>query len=167
MNTLQLQWKKLSPQAQIPAAQTAGAACFDLVACLEAPLEFKAGEVLLIPTGLAAAIPQGFEMQVRARSGLAAKHGFTLVNGIGTIDSDYRGEIKIIATLVKAGASLVIQPGDRIAQACLAPTFAVQHQEVSELDETARGAGGFGSTGVAPAAAETKPASCCGGGAHV
>ena len=133
MQKLQIQWKKLSPKALIPAIQTEGAACFDLVACLDAPLEIKTGEVHLIPTGLAVSIPAGYEMQVRARSGLAAKHGFCLVNGIGTIDSDYRGEI---------------QPGDRIAQACLAPTFAVQHQEVSELDSTVRGAGGFGSTGV-------------------
>lgn len=148
MQKLNLQWKKLSPKAQIPAIQTEGAACFDLIACLDAPLEIKTGEVHLIPTGLAVAIPAGYEMQVRARSGLAAKHGFCLVNGIGTIDSDYRGEIKVISSILKSNTTLVIQPGDRIAQACLAPTFAVQHQEVSELDSTARGAGGFGSTGV-------------------
>ncbi|HVJ64976.1 MAG TPA: dUTP diphosphatase [Bdellovibrionota bacterium] len=147
MQTLKLQWKKLSPSAQIPALQTGGAACFDLVACLAEPLTLAAGDVHLIPTGLAVAIPEGYEMQVRARSGLAAKHGFTLVNGIGTIDSDYRGEIKVISTLLKTGATLTIQPGDRIAQACLAPTYKVEHLEVESLDETARGAGGFGSTG--------------------
>lgn len=163
MQTLTLEWKKLSPNAQIPKLQTAGAACFDLVACMDAPLEIKSGEVHLIPTGLAVAIPSGYEMQVRARSGLAAKHGFCLVNGIGTIDSDYRGEIKIIASLLKSNTVLTIQPGDRIAQACLAPTFQVEHKEVSELDSTERGAGGFGSTGVSVDAQSSAAPSCCGG----
>jgi dUTP pyrophosphatase len=154
MQKISLQWKKLSPQAQIPVAQTQGAACFDLCACLESPLVIHAGEVHLIPTGLAAAIPEGFEMQVRARSGLAAKYGFMLVNGIGTIDSDYRGEIKVISTLIKSGARLVINHGDRIAQACLAPTFSVEHIEAETLSETARGTGGFGSTGVSTSSAQ-------------
>ncbi len=142
-----LRWKKLNSKALIPKVATAGAACFDLCAALDAPMTIKRGQVNAIPTGLAVEIPQGFEMQVRARSGLAFKHGFTLVNGIGTIDSDYRGEIKVLATLLSQD-ELIIQPGDRIAQALISPVPQIQHLEVEELDSTQRGAGGFGSTGI-------------------
>jgi len=153
---LELKWKKLNPAAQIPATQTSGAACFDLVATMDEAVILSSGKIELIPTGLAAEIPPGYEMQVRARSGLAAKHGFILVNGIGTIDSDYRGEIKIIATLVKENTVLKISSGDRIAQACLAPTYATEHIQVEELSETDRGEGGFGSTGVDESAKKPK-----------
>ena len=142
-----LKWKKLDEKAKIPCAQSAGAACFDLSACLDQPLTLKKGEVFAVPTGLAVEIPEGYEMQVRARSGLAFKHGLTLVNGIGTIDSDYRGEIKVLVTLLQ-DAELVVKPGDRIAQALVAPVLRVIHVAEESLSSTERGAGGFGSTGV-------------------
>src|SRR5882672_6605990 len=99
-----------------------------------------------VPTGLAFAIPQGFEGQVRPRSGLARKHGVTLTNAPGTIDSDYRGEVQVL--LVNLGdAPVVIQPGDRIAQLVIAPVSVAELDEATELAETSRGAGGFGHTG--------------------
>ncbi len=151
MNTpVQLKWKKLHPLAELPQVATTGAACFDLKAAVDAPLTLKPGEIHLVPTGLAVEIPVGYEMQVRARSGLAAKHGFMLVNGIGTIDADYRGEIKVIAALM-GHKELVVHPGDRIAQALVAPVLPVVHVEVEELSGTERGQGGFGSTGVSSA----------------
>lgn len=146
-STVELKWKRLHAKAQLPKEATAGAAAFDLSAALDAPLVLKKGEVALVPTGLACEIPPGYELQVRARSGLAAKHGFTLVNGVGTIDSDYRGEIKVIATLLAAD-SLTIQSGDRIAQALVAEVIPVRHVDTDVLSSTERGAGGFGSTGV-------------------
>jgi len=142
-----LKWKKLKTSARIPAQQSAGAACFDLTATLDAPLTLKKGQVVAVPTALSVEIPEGYEMQVRARSGLAFKHGLTLVNGIGTIDSDYRGELKVLVTLLQ-DETLVVNDGDRIAQALIAPVLRVQHVEVQDLTSTERGAGGFGSTGV-------------------
>ena len=144
---LVLKWKKLNLAARIPAQQSAGAACFDLTATLSEPMTIKKGQVAAVPTGLSVEIPEGYEMQVRARSGLAFKHGLTLVNGIGTIDSDYRGELKVLVTLLQ-DTELVVKDGDRIAQALIAPVLKVSHVEVSELGSTERGAGGFGSTGV-------------------
>jgi dUTP pyrophosphatase len=147
---LTLKWKKLQFSAQIPAAATKGAACFDLVACFPESESYvvEHGSVCAVPTGLAVEIPQGYEMQIRARSGLAAKQGICLVNGIGTIDSDYRGELKILLTRLIPG-NLTIRPGDRIAQALLSVVPEVQHLEVESLSSTERGQGGFGSTGVA------------------
>jgi len=147
-STLTLKWKKLHPAAQLPKLATEGAAAFDFTAALDNDIEMHAGEIVAIPTGLAVEIPRGFELQVRARSGLALKHGFTLVNGVGTIDSDYRGEIKVIATLLSK-YPLVVRSGDRIAQGLIATLVQVDHVESVELEATARGAGGFGSTGVA------------------
>lgn len=147
MNSVTLKWKKINHKASIPKVQSAGAACFDLNACLVEPVLLKKGKVIAIPTGLSVEIPEGYEMQVRARSGLAFKHGLTLVNGIGTIDSDYRGELKVLVTLLQDD-ELLIKDGDRIAQALIAPVLKVKHEEVSELSDTDRGAGGFGSTGV-------------------
>lgn len=144
---LTVKWKKLRPDAELPETQTAGAACFDMRAAMDEPMIIKPGEVSLVPTGLAAEIPVGYEMQVRARSGLAAKHGFTLINGIGTIDADYRGEIKAIVT-IHTKEPLTINPGDRICQAMVSPVLVVAHEEVSELSSTVRGEGGLGSTGV-------------------
>lgn len=142
-----LKWKKLSAEAKIPVKASAGAACFDLHACLSVPMTLKPGTISAVPTALAVEIPEGYELQVRARSGLALKHGLTLVNGIGTIDSDYRGEIKVIVTLL-GEKELSIQNGDRIAQALVAEVIPVTHVEATELADTERGAGGFGSTGV-------------------
>lgn len=146
--TVKLLWKKLTATAQVPKLQSLGAACFDLSASLTEPLTLKKGKVVAVPTGLSVEIPEGFEMQVRARSGLAFKHGLTLVNGVGTIDSDYRGELKILVTLLQ-DEELTVKDGDRIAQALIAPVLRVEHEEVTDLSNTERGTGGFGSTGVA------------------
>ena len=132
----------------LPAYETAGAAGMDLRAAVadDAPLTLAPGDRALVPTGLAMAIPGGFEGQVRPRSGLAAKHGVTCLNTPGTIDSDYRGEVKVI--LINLGQEpFTIARGDRIAQLVLAPVVLARWEEVAELDDTARGAGGFGSTG--------------------
>lgn len=128
----------------LPAYATGGAAGMDVLAaedCVIAP-----GQRHAVATGLAVAIPQGYEIQVRPRSGLALKHGITVPNTPGTIDSDYRGELKVI--LINHGAGdFAIQRGDRIAQLVLAPVTQAAWEEVDELDATTRGAGGFGSTG--------------------
>lgn len=128
----------------LPAYETAGAAGMDLRAALDMTL--KPGARGLVPTGLAIALPEGFEAQVRPRSGLAVKHGVTVLNAPGTIDCDYRGEIKV--PLINHGEQdFVIARGDRIAQMVIAPLTRVLWQELSELDDTARGAAGFGSSG--------------------
>ncbi len=145
--TIRLKWKKLTATAQVPKLQSLGAACFDLSASLTETLTLKKGKVVAVPTGLSVEIPEGYEMQVRARSGLAFKHGLTLVNGVGTIDSDYRGELKILVTLLQ-DEELSVKDGDRIAQALIAPVLRVEHEEVGDLTSTERGTGGFGSTGV-------------------
>ena len=133
---------------ELPAYASSGAAGLDIRAALTAPLTLKASNYAMIPSGLAMAIPQGFEIQVRPRSGLAAKHGVTVLNSPGTIDSDYRGEVKVI--LINHGTEdFVIEPGERIAQLVLASVVQLQWQVVTELDQTNRGAGGFGSTGTA------------------
>lgn len=132
----------------LPAYQTAGAAGLDLSAAIDdnSTEILEPGERRLIPTGFAAAVPPGFEMQIRPRSGLAFKHGITVLNTPGTIDSDYRGEIQVI--LVNLGQEpFSIARGDRVAQAVIAPVVQAAIVEVQDLDETERGAGGFGSTG--------------------
>lgn len=131
----------------LPAYATTGSAGLDLLAAVDAPLVIAPGGRALVPTGLAVAIPPGYELQVRPRSGLALKHGITLPNSPGTVDSDYRGELQVI--VMNAGAeAFTVERGMRIAQAVLAPVVQLQWREVDRLDETARGAGGFGSTGV-------------------
>ncbi|MCA8892073.1 MAG: dUTP diphosphatase [Hyphomonas sp.] len=133
---------------QLPAYETAGSAGMDVRAAVPEgePMVLAPGERSMVPTGLSVAIPQGYEIQVRPRSGLAAKHGLTCLNTPGTIDSDYRGEIKVI--LVNLGQeAFTIQRGERIAQLVLAPVTRLAWQAVDSLDETERGAGGFGSTG--------------------
>jgi len=134
----------------LPSYETSEAAGMDLRAAVpeDAPLTLKPGARELVPTGLAMAIPPGFEAQIRPRSGLALRHGLSLVNAPGTIDSDYRGEIKII--LINQGdEDFEISRGMRIAQMVIAPVLQVAIEPVTSLDDTARGAGGFGSTGVA------------------
>ena len=132
----------------LPAYQTPGAAGADLCANLPGgAITLAPSARALVPTGLAVEIPPGFEMQIRARSGLALKHGLALVNGIGTIDSDYRGELAVI--LVNLGAQAVdIVHGMRVAQAVVAPVVQARFQLAETLEATARGCGGFGSTGV-------------------
>jgi dUTP pyrophosphatase len=134
----------------LPAYETDGAAGMDLRAALppDTPFVLPAKERGLIPTGLVLQLPVGFEAQVRPRSGLAAKHGVTVLNAPGTVDSDYRGEVKVI--LVNLGSEdFTIRHGDRIAQLVIAPVTRAALVEAAELDETRRGAGGFGSTGIA------------------
>jgi dUTP pyrophosphatase len=132
----------------LPAYETALAAGMDLRAAVEeaAPLTLAPGERAAVPTGLAIALPPGFEAQVRPRSGLALKAGVTCLNTPGTIDADYRGEVKVI--LVNFGQEpFVVRRGERIAQMVVAPVVQATWREVDSLDDTARGAGGFGSTG--------------------
>ena len=136
-----------SKGAIIPEYKTAGAAGADLCALLDAPLTIPAGKFAMVPTGLFFEIPQGYEVQVRPRSGLAAKNGITVLNTPGTIDSDYRGEIKVI--LINLGnADFTINSGDRIAQMIIAPVIQAKFEITDSLSETERGTGGFGSTGV-------------------
>lgn len=130
----------------LPAYETEGSAGMDLRAAVDAPVTLDPMERVAIPTALTIALPQGYEAQVRARSGLAFRSGIACVNAPGTVDSDYRGEIKVI--LVNLGREPVtFQRGDRIAQLVVAPVSRVAWEETESLDETARGAGGFGSTG--------------------
>ena len=139
------------PLVPLPAYQTVGSAGADV--CANLPVEMRAAgfvlqpmERAIVPTGLRVAIPEGFEMQIRPRSGLALKHGITLPNTPGTIDSDYRGPLGV--ALVNLGAApYVVSHGDRIAQCVIAPVLQAGFEVVDNLDTTARGAGGFGSTG--------------------
>ena len=142
-----VRFRKLHPKAEVPSYMSTGASGCDAIACLEESLEIAPGGRAAISTGLSIAIPAGYEIQVRPRSGLAWKKGLTVVNAPGTIDSDYRGEVKIL--VVNLGADTVkIEPGDRIAQLVLQKVDLIDWQEVESLDETNRGTGGFGSTGV-------------------
>lgn len=133
----------------VPSYETDGAAGMDVRAAVpaDAPITLATGERAMVPTGLSMAIPEGYEIQMRPRSGLAAKHGITCLNSPGTVDSDYRGELKVI--LINHGAEpFTIQRGERIGQMVLAPVTRAAFNLVESLDETERGAGGFGSTGV-------------------
>jgi len=148
---MELKIKALSPKIGIeiplPKFATAGAACMDLCACIDAPVTLEAGARALIPTGIAIALPSAdYVALVFARSGLGIKQGVCLSNGVGVIDSDYRGEIGV--GLVNLGQSAyTVQPGDRIAQLMVTPVVQPTVVQVSALDDTDRGAGGFGSTG--------------------
>ncbi len=131
----------------LPAYATEGAAGLDLKAALSDPLTLKPGERGIVPTGLKMAIPQGFEGCVRPRSGLAMKQGLTLTNAPGTIDSDYRGEVKVL--VINLGQEpVVLKRGDRIAQLLISPIAHAQVVKVEQVDDTVRGAGGFGHTGI-------------------
>lgn len=146
--TVELQRLPHAEGLPLPAYQTAEAAGLDLMAAVpdSEPMTLAPGQYALVPTGLAIALPPGFEAQVRPRSGLAAKHGVTVLNAPGTIDADYRGEIKVI--LINHGAApFVIKRGERIAQMVIAPLVQAALVPVATLSETDRGAGGFGSTG--------------------
>ncbi len=132
----------------LPAPASAGSAGLDLRAAIGEETTLAPGRRLLVPTGFAVELPGGYEGQVRPRSGLAVRHGVTVVNAPGTIDSDYRGEI-LVALVHHGEEPLVLRRGDRIAQLVVAPVAAVEIEETVELDETDRGSGGFGSTGSA------------------
>lgn len=145
---IQFIWLEHGRGLEAPRQQTEGAAGVDLLAALgtSETLTIAPGARALVPTGMAIALPHGYEAQVRPRSGLAAKHGVTVLNAPGTIDADYRGEIKVI--LINHGdAPFEIRRGDRIAQMVVAPVTSVRFELREALDETQRGAGGFGSTG--------------------
>jgi len=130
----------------LPAYATAGSAGMDLVAAVDAPMTLQPGARALVATGLRMALPQGYEAQIRPRSGLAVKNGITVLNTPGTIDSDYRGEVKVC--LINLGnEDFIIERGARIAQMVIQPVVQAILQQVDDLDETARSAGGFGSTG--------------------
>jgi len=138
---------KLRPGALLPEYQTKGSAGADLHACIDAPIVLAPMERCVVPTGLAMALPLGYEVQIRARSGLSSKHGITMVNGIGTIDADYRGEVGVL--LINLGQEpFTIEPNMRIAQMVVARYESMSWNEVSALDETDRGTGGYGSSGV-------------------
>ena len=143
-----LKIKLLREGAALPCRETAGSAGFDLRACLEIPLLVEPGEWAMVPTGLGAEIPQGMAGMVFSRSGLGTKGGMVVAQGVGVIDSDYRGEI-VVALQNYAGEEYTIQPGERVAQMVITPVTQARIDVVEELDETARGAGGFGSTGKA------------------
>ena len=135
-----------NPDLPLPAYATAGSAGADLSACIAEPVTIAPGDRASVPTGLRIAVPEGYEAEVRPRSGLAARHGITLANAPGTIDADYRGEVKIL--LVNLGREPVtIRRGDRIAQMLVRPVSRARFAEAAELPETARGEGGFGHTG--------------------
>jgi dUTP pyrophosphatase len=141
-----LRIKRLSPLASLPRYMTDGAAGMDVAAALPEALTLQPGERTLIPTGLALQLPPGHEAQVRPRSGLAIRHGLSLLNAPGTIDEDYRGELRVV--LANLGTEPVtIEPGTRVAQLVVAPVTRVAVLEVEELDDTDRGGGGFGHTG--------------------
>ncbi|MDB5397707.1 MAG: dut [Rhodospirillales bacterium] len=132
---------------ELPSYATPHAAGLDLMAALAEPVTIAPGQRVMIPTGIAIALPVGFEAQVRPRSGLAAKHGVTILNSPGTIDADYRGEIKAI--LINLGnAPFVVEPNARIAQLIVAPVMQIRWEMAESLPETVRGEGGFGSTGL-------------------
>ena len=136
-----------SPGAVLPSYESEGAAGADVRAFLGEPLCIKSGDYAAVPTGLCFEIPEGYEIQVRPRSGLAAKKGVTVLNAPGTIDSDYRGEVKVI--LINHGKEdFTVSNGDRIAQLIVSPVLRAEFATAQELSSTRRGAGGFGSTGV-------------------
>lgn len=146
---MKLRIKRLdrSRDIALPAYETQGASGLDLRAAVKEPVTLEPGEIQLVPTGLAVSIPKGYEGQVRARSGLALKHGIGMVNAPGTIDSDYRGEIALV--MMNWGkAPFVIKRGDRIAQLVIAPVSKVEVVEVDVLESTDRGDGGFGHSGM-------------------
>ena len=138
--------KRLSDKVGLPKYETEGSSGLDLAAHISENIEIKAGCTAIIPTGLAVSIPKNFEIQIRPRSGLAAKNQISILNTPGTIDADYRGELKVI--LINLGAkSFLVENGARIAQMVLCPIVKANLKEVKTLEDTKRGSGGFGSTG--------------------
>ena len=138
--------KRLSKEVPLPKYETSGSSGMDLAANINANIEISPGKTAIVPTGLALSIPKGFEVQIRPRSGLAANQKISVLNTPGTIDADYRGEIKVI--LINLGQeSFKVEKGLRIAQMVVCPVVQAQLEEVDDLNETERGEGGFGSTG--------------------
>ena len=144
---VRIEFQKLDPKARPPLRATEGSSGFDLHACLDQAVVLEPGRIALIPTGLAVGIPPGYEGQVRARSGLALKHGIMVPNGPGTIDSDYRGPLGVI--LANLGeAPFTVNHGDRVAQFVVASVPRAEWVETAELEGTVRAEGGFGHTGI-------------------
>lgn len=139
--------KRLSKVVQMPRYETAGSSGMDIAAHIPQNIEILPGEKAIIPTGFSLSIPEGFEVQIRPRSGLAAKKGISVLNTPGTIDADYRGEIKVILINLSK-ERFIVKSGLRIAQMVTSPVIQATLKEVEELSETARGSGGFGSTGI-------------------
>ena len=139
--------KRLSKEVTLPKYETDGSSGLDLAAFIDKNIEIKPGKSKIIPTGLAVAIPKNFEIQIRPRSGLAAKNQISVLNTPGTIDADYRGELKVILINL-SDKSFMVEKGLRIAQMVLCPVVKVKFKEVESLENTGRGSGGFGSTGV-------------------
>ena len=138
--------KKLNPKVQLPAYKTSGASGMDLMACIDQPIKISSNSSCIVPTGLSLAFSEDYEIQIRPRSGLAAKNNITVLNTPGTIDSDYRGEIKII--LFNHGSEeFIINKNDRVAQMILMPVVKMKLEETDTLPDSVRGKGGFGSTG--------------------
>ena len=138
--------KKLKPSVKLPSYKTNGASGMDLMAYIDKSIELKPGESCLVPTGLSVAFPKEYEIQIRPRSGLAAKSNISVLNTPGTIDSDYRGEIKIIL-FNHSNENFIINNNDRVAQMVLIPIMKMELEETNELPKSIRGEGGFGSTG--------------------
>jgi dUTP pyrophosphatase len=138
--------KKLDPSVKLPEYKTSGASGMDLIAFIREPLQVKPMMSCIVPTGLAVAFPENYEIQVRPRSGLAAKNNISILNTPGTIDSDYRGEIKVIIHN-HGNRNFIINNGDRIAQMILCPVVKMKLEETIDLPKTIRGQSGFGSTG--------------------
>ncbi|MDB5179885.1 MAG: dut, Deoxyuridine 5-triphosphate nucleotidohydrolase [Candidatus Saccharibacteria bacterium] len=143
---MEVKVKKLRENATLPEYQTNQAAAMDIHACLDEPMTVEPMERCMIPTGLAFEIPEGYEMQIRARSGLSIKHGITMVNGVGTIDADYRGELSVLMINLSK-ETFTIEPDMRVAQLLISKFEKVSWQLAEDLSETTRGAAGFGSTG--------------------
>lgn len=143
---MEVKVKKLREHAVLPQYQTDQAAAMDIHACLDAPMTVGPLERFMVPTGLTFEIPEGYEMQIRARSGMSIKHGITMVNGVGTIDADYRGELSVLMINL-SNETFTIEPGMRVAQMLITKFEKVTWQLAHELSETARGDAGFGSTG--------------------
>jgi len=138
--------KKSNPSVQLPSYKTNGASGMDLMAFIKEPINLQPGKSCLVPTGLSVAFPKEYEIQIRPRSGLAAKNNISVLNTPGTIDSDYRGELKIIL-FNHSNKNFVINNNDRVAQMILTPIIKMELEETNELPESIRGDGGFGSTG--------------------
>ena len=138
--------KKLNPSVQLPSYKTMGASGMDLMAFIEKPIILEPSKSCLVPTGLSVAFPTKYEIQIRPRSGLAAKNNISVLNTPGTIDSDYRGELKIIL-FNHGGENFIINNKDRVAQMVLTPILKIELEETNELPKTVRGKRGFGSTG--------------------
>ncbi len=138
--------KRFSKEIPLPKYETSGSSGLDLAANLKSEISIESGKTAIIPTGISLSIPKGFEIQIRPRSGLAAKNRISVLNTPGTIDADYRGEIKVI--LINLGSeTFIVEKGLRIAQMVVCPVVKAKFEEVTELNETRRGQGGFGSTG--------------------